>query len=66
MAGASFKDDVPRSAFLAPSGYYVVMRPDIGRDGWVVKVYNFATWKHREARFADEATAHGYYVQWTL
>lgn len=51
---------------LTPSGYYVVCRPYVGKPGWVVMVYDFATWKHREYRYDDEAAAKRHFIQWLL
>ena len=63
---ATFKDDVQRETFFAPSGHYIVIRPQIGRDGWCVRVLNFTNFKHREYPFPDEAAARSYAVGWRI
>ena len=55
-----------KEAVLAPSGFYVVLREAIGRPGWVVRVLDFALWKHREFRFPDEASARTEFTRWVL
>lgn len=56
----------PYEGELTPSGYWVTLRAEIDAPGWLVTVYNFATWRHQTFRFADEATARRYFIQWTL
>lgn len=51
---------------LAPNGYWLVLRPEIGAPGWALWVYNFATWKHRKFTFSDEATARTEFLRWSL
>ena len=63
---ADFKDNIPREQALTPSGYYVVMRENIGEPGWAVWVYDFATWNHRVRQFSDEASARGHFTQWLI
>jgi len=43
--------------FWSPSGYYVVTRENIGGDGWIVRVLDFATWRHKVFKYPDEARA---------
>jgi len=51
---------------FAPSGYYVIVRPEIGLDGWVVRVLDFATWAHRRMVFPDETAARTEALKWLL
>lgn len=52
--------------FLSPSGYYIVLAAEIGREGWYVRVLDFATWKHRRYEFPTESKARAYADQWRL
>jgi hypothetical protein len=56
----------PYEGVLNPGGLWVVLRQDIGSTDWIVKVYDFANWKHREFRFPDEASARRYFVSWLI
>lgn len=62
----SFKDAELREQYLAPSGYWLVLRPEIGSPSWVVRVLNFATWTHRRFEFPDEASARTEFDRWRL
>lgn len=53
--------------FWTPTGLYVVVREIIGSGGfYVVRVYNFATWKHREVEFEDASAAMRYADLWRI
>lgn len=52
--------------YAAPSGYVVGIRREIGSTDWLVRVLNFATYKHLAFRFADEAAARVEYFRWCL
>jgi hypothetical protein len=41
----------------SPGALYVCVRPEITGPGWVLKVYNFATWRHKTVIYATEAEA---------
>ena len=46
--------------FLAPSGMWIVLRPLDVHDFWLVRILNFATWKHTEVEFESEDAARRY------
>lgn len=52
--------------FLTPSGMWVVLRPLGEPDFWLVRVLNFATWKHTEVEFESEAAARKYVALWLI
>ncbi len=53
-------------AFFSPSGLYIVCRENIGAEGYVVRVLNFATWKHQSVTFDTAEAARRYASLWSL
>ena len=52
--------------FWSEGGLWICVRPEIGRPGWIVRVYNFATWKHKTLTFETEKEARTEAVRWML
>jgi hypothetical protein len=52
--------------FWTPNAMYVEVRPHIGKPGYLIRVLNFATWKHREFTYPDAATARTQAELWKL
>jgi hypothetical protein len=60
-------NDFKGEQFWSPSGYFIVVRPHVGgTGGWIVRVLNFATWKHRERQFLTESDARKYADLWRI
>jgi hypothetical protein len=55
-----------REQFLSPSGYYIVVAPDVSGECWYVRVLDFATWKHRRDEFDTESAARREADRWRL
>lgn len=53
-----------RELYAAPSGYVVGLRREIGTGVWLVRVLNFATYRHVCKRFETEAAAREEYAKW--
>lgn len=53
-------------AFFSPSGMWVVLRALDAPDFWIVRVLNFATWKHTEVEFESEEAARKYVTLWSI
>lgn len=55
-----------RELYAAPSGYVIGLRREIGSTDWLVRVLNFATYKHVIMRFAGEHAARAEYARWCI
>lgn len=53
-------------AFFSPGGYYIIVRQDVSEAYWVVRVLDFADWKHRRDEFPTEAKARAEADRWRL
>lgn len=59
-------DHANTELFESPTGMYIAIRPAFDKDGWIVRVLNFATWQHQTYAFPDEAAARRYAVLWRI
>lgn len=58
--------DVPRKMIGNPDGLVIVCREEIGAPGWIVRVLNFATWKHLKYSYATQAEAEREFLKWSI
>lgn len=65
MTSANFKAHTYEGT-LSPSGMWVVLRALEVPGFWIVRVLNFATWKHTEVEFESEAAARKYVALWMI
>lgn len=56
----------PREQFASPAGYWIVLRPEIGAPGWIVRILNFASFKYRKLAFDTEAEARYEANKWRI
>lgn len=56
----------PIEAFESPAGYWIVIRPEIGKPVWLVHVFNFVSFKHRKYEFHTETEARTYADMWRI
>ena len=59
-------EPVPREMIGTPAGYVLVLRQEVGADHWILRVLNFATWKHLKYSYPTEAEARTAYDMWRL
>jgi hypothetical protein len=51
---------------MSPAGYWIVVRPEIGKPVWIVRVLNFASFKYVTHEFPDETAARSYADMWRI
>lgn len=56
----------PIEAFESPAGYWVVLRPEIGKPVWIVRVLNFVSFKYLKHEFHTETEARTYADMWRI
>lgn len=56
----------PIEAFESPAGYWIVLRPEIGKPVWIVRVFNFVSFKYQKHEFPDEVSARRYADMWRI